>query len=146
MNRKRGSARLAVVVSLAIAAAVAIAIVIIDPPTQRQRMLDERRLDDLRQLRSQVDVFWKRHEALPSDLDALTREPGFGAAKLDPETAAPYGYEIKDADSYRLCATFVLDSGDDEQLRYGSRSSEWAHPVGRFCFDLDVDKRDPKEK
>ncbi len=34
---------------------------------------------------------------------------------LDPETAAPYGYEIKDADSYRLCATFALDLNVDKR-------------------------------
>jgi hypothetical protein len=146
MNLGSGSVRLAMVVSLAIAVAVVVAIVIIDPPTQRLRMLDERRLDDLIRIGKQVDIFWKRHEALPGDLNTLTHEPGFSTPILDPETEAPYGYENKDADSYRLCATFALDSGDDEQVRYDSRASEWAHPAGRYCFDLDVDKRDKEDR
>ena len=138
MNWGSGSMRLAIGVSLAIAAAVVVAIVIIDPPRQRQRMLDDRRLGDLIQLRSQVNFYWRRHEALPGDLNSLGREPGFSTPVLDPETMAPYGYEIKDANSYRLCATFALDSGDDEQSQYDSWASEWAHPVGQYCFDLEV--------
>jgi hypothetical protein len=145
VNRERRSARLAAVVSLAIAAAVIIAIVIIDPSRQRLRTLDERRLDDLMGTRRQLDVYWKRHHALPSDLARLMQEPGFGKATLDPETGAGYDYEIKDADSYRLCATFALDSGDDPDRRHGRNASEWAHPAGRFCFDLDVDQTDRDE-
>ena len=142
MNRQSGSARLAILVSLAIAVAVTIAIVIIDPSKQRLQTLDERRLDDLMRTRRQVDIYWKRHQALPGDLDRLMQEPGFGTASLDPETGAGYDYEIKDADSYQLCATFALDSGDDPDRLYGRNASEWAHPAGRFCFDLDVEKTD----
>jgi hypothetical protein len=146
VSGESGSTRLAIVVSLAMLAAVSIAILIIDPPRQRLRRLDERRLDDLMRTRSLVDVYWKRHQTLPSDLGRLMQEPGFGRASLDPETGAGYDYEIKDADSYRLCAAFALDSGDDADGLRGRAASEWVHPAGRFCFDLDVDKTDPEKR
>lgn len=140
MKRSDGSTRLAIVLSVAVAAVAAAAIVMINPPAQRQRRLDERRVDDLMRIREQVDTYWKRHQALPSDLAGLASEPGFDTPTRDPETSASYSYEVKDSDSYRLCASFALDSGARQRSRWVRDASEWAHPAGRFCFELDVDK------
>lgn len=145
MNRSKGSTRLAIVLSVAVAATVAAAIVMINPPAQRQRRLDDRRIDDLIRIREQIDTYWQRHEALPSDLAGLDSEPGFDTPTRDPETSTPYGYEVKDTDSYQLCASFALDSGARRYPRWLRNASEWSHPAGRFCFDLDVDKPDAKE-
>jgi hypothetical protein len=144
MNRGEGSTRLAIVLSVAVAAVVAGAIVIIDPPAQRQRRLDQQRIDDLMHIRSQIDIYWKRHESIPGSLAGLASEPGFGPSRLDPATATPYDYEVEDTDSYRLCASFALDSGSGPYPRYRSNASEWDHPAGRFCFDIDVRKPESK--
>lgn len=146
MNRSAGSTRLAVVLSVAVAAAVAAAIVMINPPAQRQRRLDERRIDDLMRIREQIDTYWQRHQTLPNDLAGLDAEPGFDTPTRDPETSTPYGYELKDTDSYRLCASFALDSGARRYPRWGRSASDWAHPAGRFCFDLDVAKPESKQR
>ena len=139
MNRQSGSARLAAVVAAAVAAAVAVAIVMIDPPKQRLHRLDERRVQDLIELKTQVETYFKRHSAVPNDLAALTHEPGFGPLLVDPETSRPYEYEQRDDDSYRLCGTFALDSGAmSARRRYGVYAIQWAHPAGRFCFDLEI--------
>lgn len=141
MIRSNGSTRLAIVLSVAVAATVAVAIVIIDPPAQRQRRLDQRRVEDLMRIREQVDTYWQRHHALPGDLAGLASEPGFDTPTRDPESSTPYGFEVKDADSYRLCASFALDTGARRDPPWRSwGASEWAHPAGRFCFDLDVRK------
>lgn len=145
MNRSDGSTRLAVVLSIVVAAAVAVAIVVINPSAQRQRRLDERRISDLMRIREQVNTYWKRHQALPNDLAGLDSEPGFDTPTRDPETSTPYDYELKDTDSYRLCASFSLDSGARQYPRWVRDASEWAHPAGRFCFDLDVDKPESKQ-
>jgi hypothetical protein len=146
MNDSVGSARLAIVLSIVVAAAVATAIVIINPPAQRRGRVDERRIEELGQIRDDIDLYWKRHQAIPRDLPALAGEPGFTTPTLDPETAVPYSYEIKDADSYRLCASFALDSGDAKYRQYRSYANEWAHPAGRFCFDFDVRKPETEER
>ncbi|MFN7966276.1 MAG: hypothetical protein U0V87_11375 [Acidobacteriota bacterium] len=139
MNCQSGSARLAAVVAAAVAAAVAVAIVMIDPPKQRLRRLDERRVEDLSDLKSQVQTYFERHSALPNDFAALTHESGFGPMLVDPETSKPYEYEQRDDDSYRLCGTFALDSGaTSARHRYGIYAIQWAHPAGRFCFDLEI--------
>jgi len=146
MNTSVGSARLAIVLSIAVATVVAGAIVIINPRAQRQRRVDERRIEELGQIRDDIDIYWKRHQAIPRDLAALAGEPGFTTPTLDPETAVPYSYEIKDTDSYRLCARFALDSSSARYPQYRIYANEWAHPAGQFCFDLDVRKPETEER
>jgi hypothetical protein len=145
MNRSEGSTRLAIVLSVAVAAAVAAAIVMIDPPAQRQRRLDERRVADLMEIFQQINTYWNRHGAFPSDLAELDSEPGFDTPPREPGTSTPYGYEVKDTDSYQLCANFSLDTGALRYPQWDRNGSKWAHPAGRFCFDLDVDKWKPKQ-
>jgi hypothetical protein len=91
-------------------------------------------------VREQIDTYWQRHQALPNDLAGLAAEPGFDTPTRDPESSAPYGFEVKDADSYRLRASFALDTGARRSSPWLPRASAWSHPAGRFCFDLDVHK------
>lgn len=133
----RGGARLLVaIVCAVVAAVVATAIVVIDPPSQRLRSLDSRRVSDLSEIERRIDAHFERHGALPEDLAALDREPGLGRIPEDPEGRGPYEYEPGTPPSYRLCATFALDARDRDGPVYGTL---WAHGAGRFCFDLEAE-------
>ena len=136
---------LAIAVSLAVGAVVIAAVVIIGPPAaQRERRLDAARISDLEIIQNAVTAYVERHAALPSDLPALAREPGYALSIADPQTGAPYVYEVTGATSYRLCARFTTDTareGRDERLDY-PYSVEWAHGAARQCFERHAKKPD----
>ena len=50
---------------------------------------------------------------------------------IDPETGQPYGYTIRDATTYELCATFSLERNSDVEVF-------WNHSPGRQCFTVDA--------
>jgi hypothetical protein len=126
------------VVAAAVVAAIAAGLVLIGSPSaERMRRLDEIRVRDLMQLSRAVDLYWKREEALPASLDALTTVPDAPfRSTMDPSTAQPYPYRAIDASRYELCASFEAADADRE---YSDRF--WAHGVGRKCFELDAQKR-----
>ncbi len=120
--------------TLAVVAAIAAAVMLEPPHRQREYRLDAHRVSDLAALDAAVNLYWKRHGALPTTLEALAAEPGLSALK-DPETQAAYGYEITGSQSFRLCANFA--SGSRATDRYaGAPQLQWAHSAGRQCFDL----------
>ena len=145
MNPSLRSVILPAIASAGVAAAVIAAIVILGPPSvQRQRKLDEVRVQNLTSIGLSVNGYFIRHEELPADLDALAKEPGYRVAQGDPETGKPYGYQILSATSYRLCADFAGDSAKDSRDFYnGYDSVTWAHGQGHQCFDRNTNKSAP---
>jgi hypothetical protein len=134
----------------AIATALAVATVswgfveVGSPGIERVRKLDERRIDDLREIQGEIaniSLGATRHEPvaerrlqrpLPATLEAVAREARDLRPRIvDPETGEPYGYEVLDENRFRLCATF-RDARDED------RDPRWNHPAGQHCFDFDV--------
>jgi type II secretory pathway pseudopilin PulG len=136
---------LAMAVTVAVVAAVIAAVVILGPPgAQRERRLDAARISDLQMIQSAVMGYVARHEALPADLATLAKEPGYALSTSDPQTGAPYVYEVTGTTSYRLCASFTTDTAKerrDERPDY-TYSVEWAHGAGRQCFERHAKKSD----
>lgn len=123
-----------------VAAVLALAFMAIGSPSaQRDLRLDERRLDDIADLRTEVLVFWKREKALPTDLATLAASPGATVPTRDPVTGAPYEYAVVAPDRFRLCAVFATDTSE----RAGrSRGYQRDHGRGRHCFEHRVDDFD----
>lgn len=117
-----------------VAAAVVGGLLLLGPPAQeRMRRLDARRVDALRALAASVDLYWTRQGRLPESLEQLSRESGFRAPLLDPETGKPYGYRVLDGRRYELCAEFARDVRDETGL---PARDFWAHGSGPWCFQL----------
>src|SRR5690606_37413954 len=107
--------RLAVIASVAVGATLVPAIAVLDaPPRHREQRLDARRVQDLQQHENAIAAYHAGHKALPDDLAALRAMPGWNLAPGDPETGAPYGYEVLGERSYRLCAKFSTDTAAAE--------------------------------
>lgn len=104
------------------------------PSDERMRHMDNRRVEDLRKISNDVDLFKTRHRRLPAALEELSREPGATANFRDPRTAQSYEYRLLNAGTYELCATFERDSVIEA---YGGVSF-WAHKAGRQCFQLEA--------
>lgn len=112
------------------------------PGHQRDLRIDERRLSDLRDLEEIVRAQYRQTGKLPESLREWLSQPGRDAPVSDPLTHQPYEYAVLAPDRFRLCATFSTDSA---AKRHGRRqappwaASEWAHGVGRTCFDRQID-------
>jgi len=111
------------------------------PLNERQRKFDERRVEDLRIINSEIRTVTLDYRAsdgpalkraLPQTLDELrdlaqNQMPNVA----DPQNGAPYEYSITGDSTFRLCATFNFPR--DEQY-----DVSWNHPAGNYCYDFDV--------
>jgi hypothetical protein len=103
------------------------------PSEERRRQLDNRRIDELRDVADAMDTYWTRHAALPASLEELSRERGIVIDPRDPETGQLYEYRILGQHTYELCACFSA-AEEDRTLYEGF----WAHSTGRQCFTLEA--------
>jgi hypothetical protein len=118
-------------------AAVAIAVVygftrVGLPRDERERRLDERRIEDLRRVARAIDLHWTRHGSLPAALDALSESTVEDVTFNDPESEEPYEYRVETPSTFELCGSFGTDWLDPSVDLF------WSHPMGHHCFDLVV--------
>ena len=124
------------------------------PKEERLRDIDERRVGNLQFLQSELINYWINKGKLPDKLSDLRDDIRGVAIPMDPETGVEYGYNIKNPESFSLCAVFVRPSlGFDDQYAksipvkapsihpgeyYGA--DNWAHGEGNVCFERTIDK------
>jgi hypothetical protein len=109
------------------------------PATRRLERLDERRLQDLQTIASEIQsmvVYPDRKrelkEPLPKTLnEAVQRARGARLNPRDPETGEPYRYTVKSETTYELCARFTRRRESDFRVF-------WNHPAGKHCFTINV--------
>ena len=120
------------VVTVAVTAAIIGGIFLLGSPLEeRERRLDERRVQDLTGIAVAVDVYWTRNAKLPASLEALRTETGANITIADPVTEAIYEFRPLEGAKYELCATFEGESADSDR---GFNVSFWSHRAGRQCF------------
>jgi hypothetical protein len=131
---------LMVAASAAVGALVVAGLVAVGPPAEeRQHRLDELRAQDLAMLKNVIDSYARTHDALPGDLATLVHENAT-LKTHDPQSGAPYGYDMLAKDRYRLCATFARDNTGTDRAPW---ATEWAHGAGRTCFEEVAPVRGP---
>ena len=131
---------------LAIAAIVAIAalaggfLVIGGPGHQRDLRMDQRRASDLQSIENSIEYHaGLNHGALPATLEDVAKRPGMALPIRDPQSGAPYRYQVLDATHYKLCANFTTDTAELSDLRRWSPAMDWMHGIGPTCFDRKID-------
>ena len=130
---------LAVAATIVVAGAVIAGLATMDSPArQRQQKLDAHRVEDLKGIQSAINTYWRVQGALPQDLSTLASS--FRVETADPDIGGPYSYEVESAEAYRLCAVFSVDSREQPSPTYYTGAPNWAHGVGRSCFELKVAK------
>lgn len=107
------------------------------PGEARLRRLDERRLEDLRALRSRIDVHWTREHRVPTALADLKGAPADTMHLRDPVTREPYRYRAVTDSTFELCATFDRAS---EERSWGPRDSWSSHGPGEHCYPFTASK------
>ena len=128
--------RLAIVASVVVLATVVASLWVTGSPSaQREARIDERRVSDLALIRDAIRSYTQEHGALPADLAELKIQPGIRLPIADPVTGAPYEYVATGARTYQLCARFTTDTALQMPDDYQSRDVQWAHGIGRQCFE-----------
>ncbi|MBP6912243.1 MAG: hypothetical protein KBB88_03540 [Candidatus Pacebacteria bacterium] len=99
----------AISIAVVLAGIVYSFVVIGSPLTQRELRLDQKRLEDLQNIQSQVLNYWQEYEKLPDSLKAMI-DPlqSWQHIPVDPEfeKGVLYEYSITGKLSFELCATF----------------------------------------
>ena len=104
-----------------------------NPNKVRDLNIDSSKVDDLTSISFSMSNFYSQNNKLPENLNQL------GNNIKDKDTGLDYGYMFMSASSskYSLCATFKrdMDYKNDYNL------SDWSHPKGDYCFELDAAKK-----
>lgn len=118
---------------------------IIGTPQQIRRMKqDNIRVQDLQNIQWQVVNYWQQKEVLPTTLKQV-KDPISGTIiPVDPKTGEEYAYERTGAMSFKLCATFEREGGQQYSIsrpvmEKGAIEDNWEHGAGEVCFDRTID-------
>jgi len=139
---------LAVVLAVVVLASIVAGFFIVGTPAeQRNRKMDEQRINDLQTIQSQIVSYWSLKEALPPSLDVLQDNISGFVVPTDPDTQNSYEYSISDKLKFELCATFETSDKDypargKETMYnspYGAFQQNWDHDSGRVCFERSID-------
>ena len=108
------------------------------PGQQRDVRLDERRVDDLRNISQNIDTYFDLNEEMPQSLRDLSG-PRFHVRSIeDPDTGLLYEYRVMEGTRYELCAVFTTDSGERRDERRSFSERIWEHGAGRHCFQMEA--------
>ena len=112
---------------------------------------DERRINDLQTIQSQIVNYWQQKNQLPSALSDLKDSISGFNPPADPENNGAYEYRILNGSvikpSFELCANFNLDtkeffrSSATKPAPYylGKYEENWDYQRGRTCFTRTID-------
>jgi len=132
MRKLLGPLLLAAFVVVTLGALAGGFLIIGTPAEQRALSFDKKRSNHLLQIANAVDVHWEHNGQLPASLDEVTNLWVREAA--DPETGAPYRYQVTGERSYQLCATFAQKQDEPARDPWSNRFGR--HGAGEHCFDL----------
>ena len=140
------------------------------PLTQRDLRIDDKRVQDLQNIQSQVINYWQQKEKIPETINDLKDPLSYATLPVDPEFEKGKKYEYVKVDKmkFQLCATFSLPMPKGWQESQGYRggvmpmatpamdvatsnvaypypgptgvNDSWDHQAGRTCFDRTIDK------
>ncbi|HBM45836.1 TPA: hypothetical protein DDZ75_02590 [Patescibacteria group bacterium] len=117
------------------------------PFTQRLRNIDEKKIQDLQSVQSQIVNYWQQKEFLPENLQDLNDPISGYVVPKDTDKNVDYVYKIMGMTSFQLCANFnITNEYKNRQptpTAYypgtSAKNETWAHPAGEYCFDRTID-------
>lgn len=95
---------------------------------------DNLRLEHLKVIATQVQVYWDKHHSLPATIGNLIDRKNFKKLPKDPRYSTDYEYNITGDQHYQLCAIFSIETPrrkDDI-----SKPGFWFHKQDHYCFDF----------
>jgi len=113
------------------------------PKTARARRLDQILTNNISGLESSVNTYYDKNKKLPENIEALKAEKNIyldAASLTDPETRQAIVYQKLNDKEFQLCATFRLDSAQENNDRtmgavsYPSYKGDKSHAAGYQCI------------
>lgn len=133
------------VIGVVVASAAYAVFLVGSPAEQRALQLDQRRVSDLQQIASSLEIYWQRNQKLPKSFDEFKNQDFYVQSIVDPETGVPYEYRVTGEKTYELCAVFARGSYAKSLVR--PFADPWEHQSQRACFQREVTPRlQPLEK
>jgi hypothetical protein len=131
------------VAALVVAGAVSAGFFVLGTPGDvRMRRLDQQRVEDIMEIKSEILNYYISNKVLPESL-AKMQEPDSSDSNInfkDRVSGKPYEYKVKDNVSYDLCAEFGAEAGDDDMKAVERETSPfWNHERGRHCYKFHLD-------
>lgn len=118
------------------------------PQSARLFQFDQRKVNDLQGIQSQIVNYWQKKGQLPSTSADLSDPISGYIAPTDPQSNKSYVYNVKDSASltFELCAEFNLESrANQPSPKYAypvdGISQNWEHGKGIICFERNIDKQ-----
>lgn len=121
------------------------------PKAERLARFDERRVNDLSMIQSEVMSYWQQKRHLPQSLEILQSELVYFTPPIDPQTGAAYEYRVLEPLKFELCAVFSAASeevvpGRERSIApkpvpapYTNAENNWTHTASRTCFTRTID-------
>jgi hypothetical protein len=142
VNRRQRDRLFLGVSAVVLAAAVAGGFYLLGGPENQRRLAEDRqRMRDLTAICSAMKEIHDRapEAAIPASLADVKARALRDIAVADPASQAPYEFSVTGKETYRVCAVFSMASEADAEAWTGGNSN-WRHPAGRHCFDLNATK------
>ncbi len=120
------------------------------PMAQREIRLDQQEVQDLTTIQNEIVNYWQLNQRLPDTLSEIESDITYFHVPNPPEGREAYEYNVRDALTFELCATFETASneygyGPDTSsytppIHYGLMGDlSWEHRAGRMCFEREID-------
>ena len=106
------------------------------PMKERIVRFDTQRESDLQNISDQIVSYWQEKDHLPDNLGEVNDPLSGNYIPVDPETGDAYVYQKTGDESFSLCATFGLNSNDENT---GITDDNWQHEKGQTCFTRTID-------
>ncbi len=150
-NNEKMSKLFSAFVSIIVIASIICGFLIMGTPaTQRKIRDDKTRIRDLGSIQLKIANYYNSKEEIPQELASLNDALADHYIKHDPATGESYGYSKIDDTTFKICATFELDSPvvdtekadmSDWRVREIQKETEqWNHSAERTCFERKVDE------
>jgi hypothetical protein len=107
------------------------------PSTQRLARADEKRVQNLSQLASEINMQYLQQNKQLAERLTDAQKTKFA----DPVSNKPLAYVPKPPGNYSLCTTFSIDSPKEESNR---NFDFWMHPAGAKCFEFNAAEQVPQ--
>jgi len=109
------------------------------PLKAKDQQFDQKRVSDISSLRYSIESFYRKNNKLPEKLGDLSLSSYNSSTTNDPETDNEYEYSTTGTTTYKICATFAIDSKEGND-RYSYFDNKFIHPEGYHCFNLEIPK------
>jgi hypothetical protein len=157
LHDKRKSLYIGIGAGVVVLASIVSGFFIIGTPAHfREIRLDTQRTNDLQSIQYQVLNRFQTKRTVPATLAELNDDLTGFTVPVDPQTQAPYTYEMLSKTSFKVCATFsaatedlsgrgATDMGTSYPVAspggYGFKgtSDVWTHQAGNTCFTRTID-------